>query len=69
VTRLLILMSVGAGVASWRILQDIEDARWHAGAAHVCGQFAQDRRHRVEGRVCMIEIAGVWHVPPGVVAR
>ena len=39
------------------------------GAEHICAQFAEDRRHRVEDRVCLIEIGGTWHRPPGVVSR
>jgi hypothetical protein len=39
------------------------------GAEHICKQFAQSKPHRVQDRVCLIEIGGVWHKPPGVVSR
>jgi len=54
---------------AWRLHQDIEAARWLDGARHICKQFAQDKRHRVQDRTCLIEIGGVWHKPPGVVSR
>ena len=68
-TRLLLLTSAGMLAGAWLIQQDIEAARWLAGAKHICAQFAEDRKHRVEDRVCLIEIGGTWHKPPGVVSR
>ena len=68
-TRLLLVASAGMLAGAWRLQQEVEAARWMDGAEHICGQFAEDRRHRVEDRVCLIEIGGTWHRPPGVVSR
>jgi len=68
-TRLLIIASAGMLAGAWRIQQEVEAVWWLDGAEHICKQFAQDKRHRVQDRVCLIEIGGVWHKPPGVVSR
>jgi hypothetical protein len=68
-TRLLIITSAGMLAGAWRLQQEVEAARWMDGAEHICKQFAQSKPHRVQDRVCLIEIGGVWHKPPGVVSR
>ena len=68
-TRLLLVASAGMLAGAWRIQQEVEAARWLDGAEHICKQFAQDKPHRVQDRICLIEIGGTWHRPPGVVSR
>ena len=68
-TRLLLLASAGMLAGAWRLQQEVEAARWLDGAEHICKQFAEGKKHRVQDRVCLIEIGGVWHKPPGVVSR